>query len=139
MYFWYIKLSINVKRQILNTSYLFLYWISVTACNKKIIELEGQRGVLQILLTLQRNGEILYGKLYNNKPLVEISNNLTAKRALNLLAHLYRCLENIPYLERKYRVYQQYLISIKAAYPSGLRGRSAKPLFIGSNPIAASS
>ncbi len=26
----------------------------------------------------------------------------------------------------------------KAAYPSGLRGRSAKPLYIGSNPIAAS-
>jgi hypothetical protein len=25
-----------------------------------------------------------------------------------------------------------------ATYPSGLRGRSAKPLFIGSNPIVAS-
>jgi len=34
---------------------------------------------------LQRNGEILYGKLYNNKALVEISNNSTAKRALALL------------------------------------------------------
>ena len=55
------------------------------AINKKLIELEGQRGVLQIMLVLQRNGEILYGKLYNNKPLVEISNNSTAKRALSLL------------------------------------------------------
>lgn len=53
--------------------------------NPKIKELEGQRGVLQIMLVLQQNGEILYGKLYNNKPLVEISNNSTAKRALQLL------------------------------------------------------
>ena len=53
--------------------------------NKKIIEIEGQRGILQILLVLQRNGEILYGKLYDNKPFVEISNNSTAKRALKIL------------------------------------------------------
>ena len=53
--------------------------------SKKLIEIEGQRGMLQIMLVLQRNGEILYGKLYNNKPLVEISNNSTAKRALALL------------------------------------------------------
>ena len=53
--------------------------------NHKIIEIEGQRGSLQIMLVLQRNGEILYGNLYNNKPLVEISNNSTAKRALKLL------------------------------------------------------
>jgi hypothetical protein len=53
--------------------------------SKKLIELEGQRGVLQIILVLQRNGEILYGRLYNNKPLVEISNNSTAKRAISLL------------------------------------------------------
>ena len=55
------------------------------AVNKKIVELEGQRGALQIMLVLQRNGEILYGKLYNNRSLVEISNNSTAKRALKLL------------------------------------------------------
>ncbi len=53
--------------------------------NKKIVELEGQRGTLQILLALQQNGELLYGNLYNNKSLVEISNNSTAKRALDLL------------------------------------------------------
>jgi DNA-binding HxlR family transcriptional regulator len=53
--------------------------------NKKIVELEGQRGTLQILLALQQNGEILYGNLYNNKSMVEISNNSTAKRALDLL------------------------------------------------------
>jgi hypothetical protein len=53
--------------------------------SKKIIEIEGQRGALQIMLVLQRNGEILYGKLYNNKPLIKISNNSTAKRALELL------------------------------------------------------
>ncbi len=34
---------------------------------------------------LHRNGEVLYSKLYNNKPLVEISNNSTAKRALEKL------------------------------------------------------
>jgi predicted transcriptional regulator len=55
------------------------------AINKKIKELEGQRGVLQIMLVLQKNGELLYGKLYNNKPLIEISNNSTAKRALEIL------------------------------------------------------
>jgi DNA-binding MarR family transcriptional regulator len=53
--------------------------------NKKIVELEGQRGILQIILTLQKNGEVLYAHLYNNKALVEISNNTTAKRALDLL------------------------------------------------------
>ncbi len=53
--------------------------------NPKIKELEGQRGVLQIPLVLQQNGEILYSKLYNNKPLIEISNNSTAKRALQIL------------------------------------------------------
>ena len=53
--------------------------------NKKIVELEGQRGILQIIITLQRNGEVLYANLYNNKTLVEISNNTTAKRALDLL------------------------------------------------------
>ena len=53
--------------------------------NPKIKELEGQRGILQIPLVLQKNGEILYRKLYNNKPLVEISNNSTAKRALQIL------------------------------------------------------
>ena len=53
--------------------------------NKKIIELEGQRGALQIMLALYQNGEILYANLYNNKPLVEISNNSTAKRALDVL------------------------------------------------------
>jgi predicted transcriptional regulator len=58
---------------------------SMISRKKKIIELEGQRGVLQIILLLQKNKELLYGKLYNNKPHVEISNNSTAKRALNLL------------------------------------------------------
>ena len=53
--------------------------------NKKIIELEGQRGILQIMITLKKNGEVLYGNLYNNKSLIEISNNSTAKRALDLL------------------------------------------------------
>jgi predicted transcriptional regulator len=55
--------------------------------NKKIVELEGQRGILQIILTLQKNGEVLYANLYNNKALIEISNNTTAKRALDLLLH----------------------------------------------------
>ncbi|MFW6174012.1 MAG: hypothetical protein ACOC5T_09730 [Elusimicrobiota bacterium] len=53
--------------------------------SKKLIEIEGQRGALQIMLALQRNGEILYGNLYNNKPFVEISNNSTAKRAIAIL------------------------------------------------------
>ena len=53
--------------------------------NRKIVELEGQRGIMQIMLTLKKNGEVLYGQLYNNKTLVEISNNSTAKRALDLL------------------------------------------------------
>lgn len=53
--------------------------------NHKIIEIEGQRGILQIMMVLQRNGELLYGKLYNNSPLVKISNNSTAKRALEKL------------------------------------------------------
>jgi len=53
--------------------------------NKKIKEIEGQRGILQIISVLHRNGELLYSKLYNNKPLIEISNNSTAKRALEKL------------------------------------------------------
>ena len=53
--------------------------------SKKIKGIEGQRGILQIISVLNRNGELLYSKLYNNKPLVEISNNSTAKRALEKL------------------------------------------------------
>ena len=53
--------------------------------NKIIKEIEGQRGILQIIFVLNRNGELLYSKLYNNKPLIEISNNSTAKRALEKL------------------------------------------------------
>ncbi|MGF3554453.1 MAG: hypothetical protein ACQXXF_04160 [Thermoplasmatota archaeon] len=34
---------------------------------------------------MHKNGEVLYSKLYNNKPFVEISNNSTAKRALEKL------------------------------------------------------
>ncbi len=50
-----------------------------------IKEIEGQRGILQIILYLQQNGEQRYGNLYNNKPHLEISNNETAKRALLIL------------------------------------------------------
>jgi predicted transcriptional regulator len=53
--------------------------------SKKIKEIEGQRGILQIISVLHRNREVLYSKLYNNKPLIEISNNSTAKRALEKL------------------------------------------------------
>jgi len=53
--------------------------------SKNIIDIEGQRGVLQIISVLHRNGELLYSKLYNNKPFIEISNNSTAKRALEKL------------------------------------------------------
>jgi len=53
--------------------------------NPKIKEIEGKRGGLQIPLVLHQNGEIIYSKLYNNKPLIEISNNSTAKRALQIL------------------------------------------------------
>ena len=53
--------------------------------SKNIVEIEGQRGVLQIMLFLQQNNEMLYGKLYNNRPHLEISNNSTAKRAIDIL------------------------------------------------------
>ena len=55
------------------------------ATSKTLVEIEGQRGVLQIIMVLHEKGELLYGNLYNNKPLVEISNNSTAKRALGIL------------------------------------------------------
>jgi predicted transcriptional regulator len=71
--------------------------------SKKIIEMEGQRGILQIIMVLKRNGEILYGKLYNNKPLIEISNNSTAKRALKiLLKNNLICLREIDGSKAKY-------------------------------------
>jgi predicted transcriptional regulator len=53
--------------------------------SKNIIDIEGQRGILQIISVLHRNGELLYSKLYNNKPFIKISNNSTAKRALEKL------------------------------------------------------
>ena len=59
--------------------------LGAMTCSKKLIEIEGQRGIFQITIVLQKNGEVLYGNLYNNKSLVEISNNITAKRALDLL------------------------------------------------------
>ncbi|MEF8879072.1 MAG: winged helix-turn-helix transcriptional regulator [Candidatus Thermoplasmatota archaeon] len=53
--------------------------------NKNIIEIEGQRGILQIILTLHENGETVSGELYNNSPKIKISNNTTAKRAIKIL------------------------------------------------------
>lgn len=53
--------------------------------NDNIIEIEGQRGILQIVLTLHENGETVSGELYNNSPKVKISNNITAKRAIKIL------------------------------------------------------
>jgi DNA-binding MarR family transcriptional regulator len=59
--------------------------VILVSVSKRIIEIEGQRGILQIMMVLHRNGELLYGKLYNNRPFIEISNNSTAKRALTIL------------------------------------------------------
>lgn len=53
--------------------------------NNLIKEMEGQRGLLQIILFLQTNGETISGKLYNNPPEIKISNNSTATRALQIL------------------------------------------------------
>ncbi|MEF8847793.1 MAG: hypothetical protein V5A68_01510 [Candidatus Thermoplasmatota archaeon] len=53
--------------------------------NEKLVEIEGQRGTLQIARCLIDNGETLYCHLYDNNPMVKISNNSTAKRALNIL------------------------------------------------------
>ena len=53
--------------------------------NKKIIEIEKQRGLMQILLVLHNNGETMFGKLYCNKSLTDIGNNITAERAINVL------------------------------------------------------
>ncbi len=53
--------------------------------NNIIKEIEGQRGILQIVLYLQQNGETISGKLYNNHPDIEISNNSTCSRALKVL------------------------------------------------------
>ena len=55
------------------------------AVEKSILEIEGQRGILQILLVLHENGDMLYAHLYNNPSLINISNNSTAKRALDIL------------------------------------------------------
>jgi DNA-binding MarR family transcriptional regulator len=60
-------------------------YVILVSVSKRIIEIEGQRGILQIMMVLHRNGELLYGKLYNNRPFIEISNNSTAKRALTIL------------------------------------------------------
>ncbi len=53
--------------------------------NDCIIELEGQRGILQIVLILHKNGETVSCELYNNPPKIRISNNTTAKRAIEIL------------------------------------------------------
>jgi DNA-binding HxlR family transcriptional regulator len=59
--------------------------VVLVTVSKRIVEIEGQRGILQITMLLHRNGELLYGKLYNNRPFIEISNNSTARRALTIL------------------------------------------------------
>lgn len=53
--------------------------------NKCLIDIEGQRGFFQILLALNEEAELLQSQLYNNKPVISISNNATALRAINLL------------------------------------------------------
>lgn len=50
-----------------------------------LTKIEGQRGFFQILLALNEESELLQSQLYNNKPLLSISNNATALRAINLL------------------------------------------------------
>jgi len=55
------------------------------AVQKQLLEIEGQRGILQILLVLKENGDTLTVKLYNNPSIINISNNVTAKRALDIL------------------------------------------------------
>lgn len=55
------------------------------AVHKHLLEIEGQRGILQILLVLKENGDTLYANLYNNPSVINISNNVTAKRALDIL------------------------------------------------------
>ena len=55
------------------------------AVPKQLLEIEGQRGILQILLVLKENGDTLYAELYNNPTVINISNNSTAKRALDIL------------------------------------------------------
>jgi len=92
--------------------------------SKKLIEIEGQRGLLQIMLVLQRNGEILYGKLYNNKPLVEISNNSTAKRALELLLKYHLISER----ETKGRKAKYYCLSDKGVRVANLINEMEKIL-----------
>jgi len=92
--------------------------------SKKLVEIEGQRGLLQIMLVLQRNGEILYGKLYNNKPLVEISNNSTAKRALELLLKHNLINER----ERKGRKAKYYCLSDKGVRVASLISEMEKIL-----------
>jgi len=53
--------------------------------HKCVFDIEGQRGFFQILLLLDEHAELLQSQLYHNKPLISISNNATAIRALNLL------------------------------------------------------
>lgn len=50
-----------------------------------ILDIEGQRGFFQILLLLNEHKEMFQSQLYNNRPHVSISNNITASRALDLL------------------------------------------------------
>ena len=53
--------------------------------NENIVEIEGQRGILQIILTLHKNGETISCNLYNNPPKIKISNNSTSRRAIKIL------------------------------------------------------
>lgn len=55
------------------------------AVPKQLLEIEGQRGILQILIVLKENGDTLYADLYHNPTVLNISNNSTAKRALDIL------------------------------------------------------
>jgi hypothetical protein len=50
-----------------------------------IVDIEGQRGFFQIILSLYENPEMLQSQLYNNRPYISISNNSTAIRAIGLL------------------------------------------------------
>ena len=71
------------------------------------------------------------------------------QEGLKVLNFIYKNVEKDKlYLDRKYKFYKKLAVKYKyilnkhitqvAVYPSSLRGRSAKPLFVGANPTAAS-
>ncbi|MDP8260952.1 MAG: LAGLIDADG family homing endonuclease [Candidatus Kappaea frigidicola] len=85
----------------------------------KVIFTSGSKNFLQALsLTLSKSCKLIHNKVFDSHRSYQL--RYASAEALKLLNYLYDDLKkDIPYLNRKYQIFQRYLLERKAVCPSG--------------------